>query len=185
MSSPHPASENTLASESILQVDFEIEIFTPHVLYPSLHDFLEKLDSAEPHRGWSKLFLVPLTRLGVRHLDDMELVSPEYLYILYKLPPIIVMDFFSRIHDTIQTIHHARPLVEVKNHGQNVLGYVHIESAYTCHHPPTVTEFVPLHDILYIFLSPDRAPYLSIDEFLTSPDRHLDLSAFIPDSSFS
>ena len=139
MSAPHPSpvSESTLASESIL-VDFEIETFTPHVLYPSLHDFLAKLDSAEPHRNWLKLFLVPLTRLGVRHLDDIELVSPEYLYILYKLPPIIVMDFFSRIHDTIQTIHHARPLVEAKNHGQNVLGYVHIESAYTCHHPPTL-----------------------------------------------
>ena len=48
-----------------------------------------------------------------------------------------------------------------------------------------VTEFVPLHDIPYIFLSPDRAPYLSIDEFLASPDQHLDLSAFVPDSSFS
>ena len=48
-----------------------------------------------------------------------------------------------------------------------------------------VTEFVPLHDIPYIFLSPDRLPYLSIDEFLTSPDRYLDLSAFTPDSSLS
>ena len=48
-----------------------------------------------------------------------------------------------------------------------------------------VTEFVPLHDIPYIFLSPDRAPYLSIDEFLAAPDRHLDLSAFIPGPSLS
>ena len=44
-----------------------------------------------------------------------------------------------------------------------------------------VTEFVPLHDIPYIFLSPDKPPYLSIDEFLASPDRHLDPSTFIPD----
>ena len=44
-----------------------------------------------------------------------------------------------------------------------------------------VTEFVPLHDIPYILLSLDRAPYLSIDEFLASPDRHLDLSAYVPD----
>ena len=43
-----------------------------------------------------------------------------------------------------------------------------------------VTEFVPLHDIPYIFLSPDRAPYLSIDDFLGSPDRFLDLSTFVP-----
>ena len=47
-----------------------------------------------------------------------------------------------------------------------------------------VTEFVPLHDIPYIFLSPDRAPYLSIDEFLASPDWHRDLSTFAVDSSF-
>ena len=33
-----------------------------------------------------------------------------------------------------------------------------------------VTEFVPLHDIPYIFLSPNNPPYLSIDEFLASPD---------------
>ena len=151
MSAPHPSpvSESTLASESIL-VDFEIETFTPHVLYPSLHDFLAKLDSAEPHRNWLKLFLVPLTRLGVRHLDDIELVSPEYLYILYKLPPIIVMDFFSHIHDTIQTIHHARPLVEAKNHGQNVLGYVNFESAYTYHHPPTLMQKTRKRSSLFI-----------------------------------
>ena len=48
-----------------------------------------------------------------------------------------------------------------------------------------VMEFVPLHDIPYIFLSPDRPPYLSIDEFLASPDRCADLSTFIPDSPFS
>ena len=48
-----------------------------------------------------------------------------------------------------------------------------------------VTEFVPLHDIPYIFLFPDRAPYLSIDEFLALPDRHLDLSTFAPNPSFS
>ena len=46
-----------------------------------------------------------------------------------------------------------------------------------------VTEFVPLHDIPYIFLSSDRAPYLSIDEFLASLDRYQDLSTFVPDSS--
>ena len=47
-----------------------------------------------------------------------------------------------------------------------------------------VTEFVPLHDIPYIFLSPDNSPYLSIDEFLASPDQHLDPSAFIPEPLF-
>lgn len=123
---PHPASDSE--NTSIL-VEFEIETFTPHIPYPSLHDFLAKLDSAEPHRDWSKHFLVPLTRLGVRHLDDIELVTPECLYVLYKLPPIIVMDFFARIHEAIQTIHQTRPLVEAKNHGHNVFRYVLRESA--------------------------------------------------------
>ena len=44
-----------------------------------------------------------------------------------------------------------------------------------------VTEFVPLHDIPYILLSPDGGPYFSIDEFLASPDQYPDPSAFIPD----
>ena len=49
---------------------------------------------------------------------------------------------------------------------------------------PAVTEFVPLHDIPYIFLSPDSQPYLSVEEFLASPDQQRDLSTFVPDTSF-
>ena len=55
---------------------------------------------------------------------------------------------------------------------------------FRCHKKGHVTEFVPLHDIPYIFLSSDRTPYLSIDEFLASPDQHRDLSTFAPDSTF-
>ena len=47
-----------------------------------------------------------------------------------------------------------------------------------------VTEFVPLHDIPYILLSPNSQPYLSIKEFLASLDQHQDLSAFVPNASF-
>ena len=46
-----------------------------------------------------------------------------------------------------------------------------------------VTEFVPLHDIPYILLSPNGGPYFSIDEFLASPDRYPDPSTFVPDVS--
>ena len=46
-----------------------------------------------------------------------------------------------------------------------------------------VTEFVPLHNIPYILLSPDGGPYFSIDEFLTSPDRYPNPSTFVPDVS--
>ena len=48
-----------------------------------------------------------------------------------------------------------------------------------------VTEFVPLHDIPYILLSPDGGPYFSIDEFLASPDRYPHPSTFIPDVTHS
>ena len=44
----------------------------------------------------------------------------------------------------------------------------------------TVMEFISLHDIPYIFLSPDSQLYLSIDKFLTSPDRYQNLSRFAP-----
>ncbi|KAG6370944.1 hypothetical protein JVT61DRAFT_10819 [Boletus reticuloceps] len=115
----HSASEKT----SIL-VDFEIKTFTPYIIYPSLHDFLEKLDSTEPHHGWLKLFLMPLTRMGVQHLDDIDLVTPECLYVFHRLPPIVIMDLLACIHETIQTIHQTRPLVEAKNH-VNFVGYVH------------------------------------------------------------
>ena len=46
-----------------------------------------------------------------------------------------------------------------------------------------VTEFVALHDIPYILLSPDGGPYFSIDEFLASPDRYPNPSTFVPDVS--
>ena len=47
-----------------------------------------------------------------------------------------------------------------------------------------VMEFVPLHDIPYIFLSPDSQPYLSIDEFLASPDQYQNLSLCVPNALF-
>ena len=47
-----------------------------------------------------------------------------------------------------------------------------------------VMKFIPLHDIPYIFLSPDSQPYLSIDKFLSSPDQDQNLSTFIPNALF-
>ena len=47
-----------------------------------------------------------------------------------------------------------------------------------------VTEFVRLHNIPYIFLSPDSQLYLSIDKFLAFPDQYWNLSGFIPNASF-
>ena len=106
-------------------VDFEIKTFSPYICYPSLQDFLARLDDAEPHCCWSERFLEPLTRMGVEYLDDIDLVTPECLYIFYRLPPVMIMDLFARILETIQTIHQSRPLVDVQNRKRGVCGCVH------------------------------------------------------------
>ena len=47
-----------------------------------------------------------------------------------------------------------------------------------------VTEFVGTWNIPYIFLSPNNPPYLSIKEFLASPERFYNLSSFVPNALF-
>ena len=48
----------------------------------------------------------------------------------------------------------------------------------------SVTEFTPLQDILYIFLSPNKQTHLSLKDFLESPDHFCNLSTFIPNTLF-
>ena len=86
-------------------VDYEITPSAQVASYPLLEDFLAKLDLLEPHRGWTAQFLIPLRRMGVSALDDMDLVTPESLYVFFRLPPIAIMDLFAHMHDTIQRIH--------------------------------------------------------------------------------
>lgn len=92
---------------SILQVDFEIETFSPYISYPSLQDFLAGLDDAEPHCCWSENFLGPLTRMGVQSLDNIDLATPESLYVFHRLPPIMIMELFIHILEVVQSIHQA------------------------------------------------------------------------------
>ena len=87
-------------------VDEEIITFSPHILYPSVEEFLANLDRVEPHRYWSRQFLVPLKEMGVQTLDDIDMATPESLYVFFKLPPIPIMDLFERVHDSIESIHH-------------------------------------------------------------------------------
>jgi len=86
-------------------VDYEITPSTQVASYPLLEDFLVNLDLLEPHRGWTAQFLIPLRKMGVSALDDMDLVTPESLYVFFRLPPIAIMDLFAHVHDTIQRIH--------------------------------------------------------------------------------
>jgi hypothetical protein len=76
--------------------NLEVETHS-NVSYPSIDDFLAKLDKAEPRRGWIEKFLHPLTSLGVRTLDDIEVISPECLTVFHRICPLMVMDFYVHI----------------------------------------------------------------------------------------
>ena len=92
--------------QTSILVNYEITWPSDRVTsYPLLEDFLVELDLLEPHRGWTAQFLIPLRRMGVSSLDDMDLVMPESLYIFFRLSPIAIMDFFAQVDDTIQRIH--------------------------------------------------------------------------------
>lgn len=84
-----------------------------HILYPSLESFFQELDHIEPHQNWSKQFLVPLRRMGVESLGDMDMVTPESLHIFFKLPPVSIMDLFVRVHDIIESIHRTKHYTSV------------------------------------------------------------------------
>ena len=99
----------TMQHPSIL-VDYEITPSPHYTDYPVLEDFLEKLDLLEPHRDWSARFLIPLRRMGVTALDDMDLVTPESLHVFFGLPPITIMDFFAHANDMVQSIRVHRAL---------------------------------------------------------------------------
>jgi len=80
---------------SIFTVDYEITLSVRIISYLLLEDFLAKLDLLlEPHRGWTTKFLTPLRRMGVRTLDDMELVTPEGLYVFFSAPTDCHYGFF-------------------------------------------------------------------------------------------
>ena len=83
----------------------EIETHPGCIQYPSLWDFLKALDNDAPGHDWLKRFFQPLTRMGVSTLDDMCIVSPESLHILYGLPLIAVMDFYAHVVDAIKILH--------------------------------------------------------------------------------
>ena len=76
-----------------------------HILYPLLESFLEELDHIKLHQNWSKRFLVPLRRMGVQSLGDMDMATPESLHIFFKLPPVLIMDLFVWVNNIIESIH--------------------------------------------------------------------------------
>jgi hypothetical protein len=89
-----------------IMTDLEIETY-PSFSYPSLKEFLARLEEEGPRRAWSETFAGPLTTMGVRNIDGVEIVSPESLVIFHKLCPLMVMDFFVFIIDCLDTIHAA------------------------------------------------------------------------------
>ncbi|KIK36185.1 hypothetical protein CY34DRAFT_94853 [Suillus luteus UH-Slu-Lm8-n1] len=93
----------TTITSSVLLIDVEIET-NPSVSYPTLEDFMGQLNSDEPGRRWPELFLTPLKLMGVRMLDDMCIVSPKALHIFYQLPPMMIMDLYVHVIDTINAL---------------------------------------------------------------------------------
>ena len=86
----------------IISILTDVEIETdPSVSYPTLETFLAKLENEEPARRWSEIFLAPLRWMGVRTLDDMCIVSPKSLSGFFNLSPIMIMDLYVHVIDTI------------------------------------------------------------------------------------
>jgi hypothetical protein len=95
---------------SSILTDIEIEI-DPLISYPTLEAFMVKLDNDEPARQWPALFLTPLKRMGVRTLDDvvdMCIVSPKTLWIFFRLCPMMIMDLYVHVIDTISALQHMK-----------------------------------------------------------------------------
>jgi hypothetical protein len=85
-------------SESSILTDLKLEIH-PYISYPSINEFLADLEKMEPRRGWIRIFDGPMTSMGVRTLDDMEIITPEWLTVFYRLCPVMVMDLYVHIAD--------------------------------------------------------------------------------------
>lgn len=91
---------------STILTNLELET-DPHISYPSINDFLAELEKAEPRRGWIEKFLHPLISLGVRTVDDIEIISPECLTVFHRLCPLMVMDFFVHIISYLDEAGHS------------------------------------------------------------------------------
>jgi len=83
-------------SSTTIITDVDLQIHAC-ICYPSIKEFLIQLEGVEPRRLWVKKFLGPLTSMGVIMLDDMEIISPESLVVLYHLCPLMVMDFYVHV----------------------------------------------------------------------------------------
>jgi hypothetical protein len=94
-------SVTTITSSILIDVEIETD---PSIPYPTLEAFMEQLSNDEPARQWPELFLTPLKLMGVKTLDDMCIVSPESLHIFYNLCPLMIMNFYVHVIDTINAL---------------------------------------------------------------------------------
>ena len=102
------------APSSIL-ASIEIDSY-PHIIYPSLDEFLLKLEAAEPTRCWWSTFRHPLMSMGVKRIDDLEIVSPDSLFVFHQLCPVMIMDFYVHALDLLDNLHgHGSAVVELQS----------------------------------------------------------------------
>jgi hypothetical protein len=98
----------TMSSPSVTSILVNVDIETyPLIPYPTIQAFLDDLHDREPLQWWPEVFLKPLTTLGVRTLDDIAIVSPESIFVFYKINPIAIMDFYVHVTKTIDVLHHT------------------------------------------------------------------------------
>jgi hypothetical protein len=94
----HAVSHAAIIVSILMDVEIETDA---SVSYPTLEAFMAKLENEEPTRRWSETFLAPLRWMGVRTLDDMCIVSPESLSGFFNLSPIMIMDLYVHVVNTI------------------------------------------------------------------------------------
>jgi len=94
----HAVSHAAIIVSILMDVEIETD---PSVSYPTLEAFMTKLENEEPTRRWSETFLARLRWMGVRTLDDMCIVSPKSLSGFFNLSPIMIMDLYVHVIDTI------------------------------------------------------------------------------------
>ena len=97
-----------MANGSAPTILVNVEVITyPFVQYPALEAFLDRLNIDEPLCHWRETFFLPLQWLGVHTLDDMTIVSPEAIFVFFKLNPIAIMDLYVHVVNTIDALHRS------------------------------------------------------------------------------
>ena len=179
-----------------LEIDFCFSLLQPVIRYRGFEDGISNLKQVMGHDHRSiQQYIIGVIAGAVPHRFLIVICAlVEFRYMVQA--PRFSDQSLSKLTDALKLFHdHKDAVMQAGGHKdsweipklellQSVVPSIQ-HSGPIMQWSADVTEFVPLHDIPYIFLSLDRGPHFSIEEFLASPDRYQDPSTFIPNSSFS